>query len=203
MSNIPDDPDKGTPSFSAFFQKYVNAWVAAAIALPTAITWKGMPMYESQRGILTAYTALSCVLILAFLFYVRNQLTIKLKSRIGKFGLILLPLGLICATAFCGYKYHQLLVESASYISIPLADAEKTLSLEAIHGAGSIIVYYILTMVFAESRFELPLLEGRGPRSRFRCLRNSNTVPSLGRPHFCWLSVPTKPGTLTRSLSSR
>jgi hypothetical protein len=42
-------------------------------------------------------------------------------------------------------------VESASYISIPLADAEKTLSLEAIHGAGSIIVYYILTMVFAES----------------------------------------------------
>jgi hypothetical protein len=94
-------------------------------------------------------------------------------------------------------------VESASYISIPLADAEKTLSLEAIHGAGSIIVYYILTMVFAESRFELPLLEGRGPRSRFRCLRNSNTVPSLGRPHFCWLSVRTKPGTLTRSLSSR
>jgi hypothetical protein len=151
MPNKPEPSDRGSTGFSSFFQKYVNAWVAAAIALPTAITWKGMPMYESQRGILTVYTALSCVLILASLFYVRNQLTIKLKSRIGAVGLIFLPLVLICATGFCGYKYHELLVDSASYISIPLGDAEKTVSLETIHDGGSILVYYILTMVFAES----------------------------------------------------
>jgi len=150
-SNKPEPPDSGSAGFSGFFQKYVNAWVAAAIALPTAITWKGMPMYESQRGILTAYTALSCVLIMAFLFYVRNQLNMKLRSRVGAVGLILMPLVLICATGFCGYKYHELLVESASYISTPLADAQKTVSLEAIHDGGSILAYYILTMVFAES----------------------------------------------------
>jgi hypothetical protein len=151
MSNKPELPDRGSTGFSGFFQKYLNAWVAAAIALPTAITWKGMPMYESQRGILTAYTALSCVLIMAFLFYVRNQFNMKLKSRVGAVGLILMPLVLICATGFCGYKYHELLVESASYISTPLADAQKTVSLEAIHDGGSILAYYILTMVFAES----------------------------------------------------
>src|SRR5690348_2007729 len=115
MSNKPEPPNSGSTGFSGFFQKYLNAWVAVAIALPTAITWKGMPMYESQRGILTAYTALSCVLIMAFLFYVRNQLNMKLKSRVGAVGLILMPLVLICATGFCGYKYHELLVESASY----------------------------------------------------------------------------------------
>src|ERR1039458_9241518 len=94
--------DDSPASFTDYFKTYINGWVAAAIALPTAITWKGMPMYESQRSILTTYTALSCVLILAFLFYARNQLTIKLKSRIGSIGLVLLPFALICATGFCG-----------------------------------------------------------------------------------------------------
>jgi hypothetical protein len=165
-SNKPGLPDRGSTGFSGFFQKYVGAWVAAAIALPTAITWKGMPMYESQRGILTAYTALSCVLILAFLFYVRNQLDIKMKSRIGTVGLILLPFLLICATGFCGYKYHELLVGSASYISVPLLDAEKTVSLEAIHDGGSILAYYILTMVFAESALFLMAIGEWGSQKR-------------------------------------
>ena len=92
-----------------------------------------------------------CVDLGIFFFYVRNQLIMKLKSRIGAVGLIFMPLGLICATGFCGYKYHELLVGSASYISVPLLDAEKTVSLEAIHDGGSILAYYILTMVFAES----------------------------------------------------
>jgi len=160
-----NDQNDGSTGFSDFFQKYLNAWVAAAIALPTAITWKGMPMYESQRGILTTYTALSCVLILAFLFYARNQLTIKLKSRIGSVALVVLPLILIGATGFCGYKYHDLLVQSAPYTQRPLADALKTVSMEDIHDGGSILGYYILTMVFAESAlFLMAIREWRSPQ---------------------------------------
>jgi hypothetical protein len=150
-SKKPDPPNKGSIGFSDFFQKYLNAWVAAAIALPTAITWKGMPMYKSQRDILTSYTALSCILILAFLFFVRNQLTIKLKSKFGSAVVVLLPLSLICATGFCGYQYHHLLVESAPYTQGQLVDTLQSVSIEDIHDGGSIIVYYILTMVFAES----------------------------------------------------
>lgn len=166
ISDTPETPDRGSTGFSDFFRKYLNAWVAAAIALPTAITWKGMPMYESQRGILTTYTALSCVLILAFLFFVRNQLAIKLKSRIGAFGLVLLPLVLICATGYCGYKYHDLLVQSAPYTQEHLSDAYKTVSIEDIHDGGSIIVYYILTMVFAESALFLMAIREWNPQKR-------------------------------------
>jgi hypothetical protein len=152
LSNKPNSADKGSISFSVFFQKYLNAWVAAAIALPTAITWKGMPMYESQRGILTTYTALSCVLILSFLFYSRNQLTIKLKSRIGSMGIVLLPFVLICAAGFCGYKYYDLLIQSAPYTQRALfGDALTKVSLEDIHDGTYILVYYILTMVLAEA----------------------------------------------------
>jgi hypothetical protein len=166
FSEKPESPGKGSTGFSDFFRKYLNAWVAAAIALPTAITWKGMPMYESQRGILTTYTALSCVLILAFLFFVRNQLTIKLKSRIGAFGLVLLPLFLIGATGYCGYKYHDLLVQSAPYAQEPLSDAYKTVSMEDIHDGGSLITYYILTMVFAESTLFLMAIREWHPQKR-------------------------------------
>ena len=143
--------EDGSTGFVDFFQKYLNAWVAAAIALPTAITWKGMPMYESQRSILTTYTALSCVLILAFLFYARNQLTIKLKSRIGSIGLVLLPFALICATGFCGYKYYDLLIQSQPYTQRALGEALTKVSIEDIHDGTSILAYYILTMVFAEA----------------------------------------------------
>jgi hypothetical protein len=59
-------PAADTPNgFFEYFKKYVNGWVAVALILPTAITWKGMPVYESQRGFLVTYTSLSCVIILA------------------------------------------------------------------------------------------------------------------------------------------
>jgi hypothetical protein len=165
-SDKPASPDKGSTGFSDFFRNYLNAWVAAAIALPTAITWKGMPMYDSQRGILTTYTALSCVLILAFLFFVRNQLNIKLKSRIGAFGLILLPFILICATGYCGYKYHDVLVESVPYTQGHFSDTYKTTSIEDIHDGGSLIVYYILTMAFAESTLFFMAIREWHPKKR-------------------------------------
>jgi hypothetical protein len=139
MADKSNTPDAGSTGFSDFFQRYLNAWVAAAIGFPTAITWKGMPMYKSQRDILTSYTALSCILLLAFLFFVRNQLTIKLKSTFGSAFVILLPLALICATGFCGYKYHDLLVGSGPYNQGPLSDKLDSVSLEDIHDGGSTI----------------------------------------------------------------
>jgi hypothetical protein len=145
--------DDSPASFTDYFKTYINGWVAAAIALPTAITWKGMPLYESQRSILTTYTALSCVLILAYLFYSRAIFMGRLKSRIGSLGLLILPLVLICATGFCGYKYYELLMDSVRYTptTLSLAQAFSTLQMNEIHDGPSIIAYYILTMVFAES----------------------------------------------------
>src|SRR4029077_17719272 len=113
--------DGSPPSFTDYFKTYVNGWVAAAIALPTAITWKGMPIYESQRNILTTYTGLSVVFTLASLFYTRAIFMARLKSRIGSVGLLILPLVLICATGFCGYKYYELLIDSVRYTSPTLA----------------------------------------------------------------------------------
>jgi hypothetical protein len=146
-------PSDNPASFTDYFKTYVNGWVAAAIALPTAITWKGIPIYESQRSILTTYTALSCVLILAYLFYSRAIFMVRLKSRIGSLGLLILPLVLICATAFCGYKYYELLMESVRYTptTLQLGQALSSLQMNEIHDGPSIIAYYILTMVFAES----------------------------------------------------
>jgi hypothetical protein len=166
LPDKPASPDKGSTGFSDFFRNYLNAWVAAAIALPTAITWKGMPMYESQRGVLTTYTALSCVLVLAFLFFVRNQLNIKLKSRIGALGLVLVPFLLVCASGYCGYKYHDVLVESVPYTQEHFSDAYKHVSIEDIHDGGHLIVYYILTMVFAESALFFMAIREWRPKKR-------------------------------------
>jgi hypothetical protein len=159
-------PDTGSTGFADFFQKYVNVWVAAAIVLPTAITWKSMPMYKSQRDILTSFTALSCILVLAFLFFVRDQLTVKIKSKFGSAVVILIPLALICATGYCGYKYHDLLVASAPYGQAHLNDLYDKNSLDEIHDGGYIIVYYILTMVFAESALFLMAIREWHPQDR-------------------------------------
>jgi hypothetical protein len=112
-----------------------------------------MPIYESQRSILTTYTGLSCVLILAYLFYSRAIFMVRLKSRVGSVGLLILPLILICAAGFCGYEYYKLLVDSVRYTPTPLAlgQALSTLQMNEIQDGPSIIASYILTMVFAES----------------------------------------------------
>jgi hypothetical protein len=162
-------PSADYPSgFVDFFRKYVNGWVAAAVVLPTAITWKAMPVYQSQRGVLATYTALSCVLILAFLFYSRNLLiaTENLRSRLGRLGLFLLPLILIGATGYCGYEYVQLLAESARYAQEPLEEALKTVSMGEIHDGTLLIAYYILTVVFAETALFLMAFREWLPRHR-------------------------------------
>jgi hypothetical protein len=143
------DPPQG---FVNFFRTYVNGWVAAAVVLPTGVTWKAMPVYESQRGILTTYTALACVLALAFLFYSRDLLTATrgVRSRLGAVGLFLLPLVLIGATGFCGYEYARLLKESAYYAQKPLEEALKVVSMSDVHEGTSIIASYLLAVVFAE-----------------------------------------------------
>ncbi len=138
--------------FTKFFRNYVNGWVAVAVLLPTAITWKGMPVYQSQRGVLTTYTALTCVLTLAFLFYSRDLFaaTRNIRSRLGAIGMFCLPLITIFAAGFCGYKYVQLLSESAFYAQKHVEEALPTLSMDQIQGGTSLIVYYILTVAFAE-----------------------------------------------------
>jgi len=140
--------------FVSFFRSYMNGWIAAAVVLPTAITWKGMPIFESQRGILTTYTALMCILTLAFLFFSRYLFfaTSRLRSRIGSIGLFLLPASLIGATVFCGYGYYKTLLNSAHYAGpLSMNEALKTLSMADIHEGTALLAYYILTVVFAEA----------------------------------------------------
>lgn len=152
QNNAPTPPKPTRRGFVDFFRTYVNGWVAAAVVLPTAITWKGMPVYESQRGILTSFTTLSCVLILAYLFYSRDHLLAiaRLKSRMGRVGSLLVPLLLIGGTAFCGFRYIGLLTDSARYAQMHLDEAMKTRQLEEIRDGTAMMVYYILTMVLAE-----------------------------------------------------
>lgn len=151
-SDAPTPPNPKRGGFFDFFRTYVNGWVAAAVVLPTAITWKGMPAYESQRPILTSFTTLSCVLILAYLFYSREHLLAiaKLKSRMGRVGSLLVPLLLIGGTAFCGFKYIGLLTDSARYAQMHLDKAVETRQLDEIREGTAMMVYYILTMVLAE-----------------------------------------------------
>ncbi len=146
---------KQMTDFRTFFKEYVNGWVAAALVLPTAVTWKGMPVYEAQRSLLVTYTSLSCALILAFLFTSRAFIIrlSKAKSRIGIIGSLLVPFIFICATGYSGYKYLQVLLDTAHYVSSPLPDAMKSTPLDQIHDGMTLMTYYILTMVFAECAF--------------------------------------------------
>jgi hypothetical protein len=75
------------------------------------------------------------VLILAYLFYSRAIFIVRLKSRIGSLGLLILPLVVICATGFCGYKYYELLMDSIRYTptALALGQALSTLQMNEIH----------------------------------------------------------------------
>lgn len=152
QSEKPAPGDQSPRGFLDYLGTYINGWVAAALVLPTAITWKGMPIFEDQRGILTTYTALSCALILAFLFSSRDLIP-KFKTRIGQARSILIPFILICATAYCGYKYFTLFNDAIYYAKPSYSDPVKTVSMGEIHDGTSLIAYYILTMVFAECAF--------------------------------------------------
>ena len=112
-----------------------------------------MPVYESQRGILTTFSALSCALILAFLFTSREFIP-KTKSKIGNLASLLIPLGFICATFYCGYEYVQTLIASAHYYKDQtLTEAMKHVELNSIPGGIRIMTYHILIIVFAECAF--------------------------------------------------
>jgi hypothetical protein len=142
--------------FGFHFGRYINGWVAAAIILPAAITWKGMPVYESQRGILLTYSTLSCALTLAFLFTSREFIP-KAKSRIGRIGSILIPLILIFLTAVCAVQYYETLDESShtATTGTSLSDDMQKLPLDRIYRGENLIFYYVLTVVFAECAFFL------------------------------------------------
>jgi hypothetical protein len=140
--------------FWTFFEKHVNGWIASAMVLPTAITWVGIPMYEQQRTTLVAYAPLFCALILAFLFTNRTLLLkiSRAKSRVGSSGSLLIPLVLICATGYCAYEYHQVLLCNGHYVP-SLPDAMKSTALDKIRNGMRLMILYILTMVFAECAF--------------------------------------------------
>src|SRR5215469_12597367 len=101
--NLGDSKD-GFNSFLTFLKNYVNGWIAAAAVLPTAITWKGMPMFDSQRPILLSLTSLFCALIMAFLFMNRDFIP-RAKSRLGKIGSAIIAFGLIAASACSAGTY--------------------------------------------------------------------------------------------------
>jgi hypothetical protein len=140
--------------FGFHFSRYINGWVATAIVLPAAITWKGMPVYESQRGILLTYSTLSCALTLAFLFTSREFIP-KAKSRIGRIGSILIPLILIFLTAICATQYYEALSHSVSYYEnhVSLSEAMQSYPIDRISRGDELIFNYVLTVVFAECAF--------------------------------------------------
>jgi hypothetical protein len=150
-------PQTSGDSSSAFRKHvgdYINGWVAAAVILPTAITLKEMPMYECQRSLLLTWTSLSCALILAFL-YAGREFIPKAKSKVGRVVSILIPAVFIIATAYCGIKYYETLKGTAQYLidSTGMGEAMQHLTIDRVPDGEALIVYYILTMVFAECAF--------------------------------------------------
>jgi hypothetical protein len=145
--------DERPGGFTDFFKRYVNGWAAAAVVLPAAINWLGMPVYDSQRAILRTYTTLACVLTLALLFYSRDIFAARTlgRNRIAFYVLKLLPLALLGGAVFCGFRYVDLLKESFYYAQMEQEQALKTVTLVNIQNGTSIMVYYILTLLCAEA----------------------------------------------------
>lgn len=154
--------DGGLKSFFTHWNKYVNGWIAAALVLPTAITWKGMPVYECQRPALTTLSALSCALILSFLYSSRDFIP-KAKSRFSRLVTLAIPATLILLTATCGASYFDMLERSvpSKYNSFgdslplfpALNDAMKNASLNQVNDGLKIMVSYLGMMIFAECAF--------------------------------------------------
>ena len=71
------DPSDDSVGIVEFANKYVNKLIAFAGLFPTAVTWKGMPMYGSQRPTLLSLTSLFCILIIGFLFMNRELRTTR------------------------------------------------------------------------------------------------------------------------------
>jgi hypothetical protein len=148
----PRSSSGGVKGFLSFLKNYVNEWVAAAAVLPTAITWKGMPMYTSQRPILLSLTSMFCALIMSFLFMNRDFIP-RAKTRLGKLGSGIIAFGLIVATASCAGTYLDTLNQSTRYADTAQDVVLRTFQLDQIHDGGRLIVLYISIMVFAECAF--------------------------------------------------
>jgi hypothetical protein len=144
------DPSNDSVGVVEFASRYVNKLLAFAGLIPTAVTWKGMPMYESQRATLLSLTSLFCILIIGFLF-MNRELIPRAKSRIGKFGSAFIALCLMGACAYCVVRYLGLLNYSTGLWNGSEGDALKNSSPTEISNGGSLIVHYVLAMVAAEA----------------------------------------------------
>jgi hypothetical protein len=120
------------------------------------VTWKALPVYESQKGILATFTTLACILVLAFLFYSRHRFAasmLRLDPTLAR-GLGWLPfLFVLLATVF-GFAYFSTLQESLSanprdpdYVRGVLDQTP----LQSIPSGLGLMVCYILTFVTAET----------------------------------------------------
>ena len=139
-------------TFIGTLTEHINGWVAVAIVLPTLVTWKGMPVYESQRATLTTVTALSCALILAFLFASRDFIP-KVKSRIGHAASLLIPLALIIGTFYSIVQYLHYLKLSANICQESLSLCMQHMQMNDINHGEDLIWYYIQALVLAECAF--------------------------------------------------
>lgn len=147
----------GLRSFFTHWNKYVNGWIAAALVLPTAITWKGMPVYECQRPALTTLSALSCALILSFLYSGRDFIP-RAKSRFSRLMTLAIPATFILLTAICGGNYFYMLDRSVPYsdngrLFPTLNEAMKNASLNQIEDSSPLMAAYLGMMIFAECAF--------------------------------------------------
>ena len=107
-------------SFATFFRSYMSASTILVAALPIPVTsWKLIPAFEAQRGVLSVYTPLLCFLLVSFLFFSRHSLAVlmfPLGRRSSKRPLrplvSLLPLALIILAIFSAVQYHLTLNSS-------------------------------------------------------------------------------------------
>ena len=135
-------------SFFDHLKNQVNGWIAAGALIPTGITWKGMPMYEAHKSILLSATGLFCAFTMGFLFLNRNFIP-KAKSSLGKIVFSLVVLMFIAASVFCFFAYYTTLMHSIDSTSLPQDQVLRTFSINTIHDGTYLIVYYLLTMIFA------------------------------------------------------
>ena len=158
------DPSDDSVGIIEFANKYINKLIAFAGLIPTAVTWKGMPMYASQRPTLLSLTSLFCILIIGFLF-MNRELVPRAKSRIGKFGSAFIALCLIGGCAYCVVRYLGLLNYSTGLWNDSEGDALKNSSPSEISNGGSLIVHYVLAMVAAEAAlFFMAIREWNRPK---------------------------------------
>jgi hypothetical protein len=166
----PSDP-KRVKSFVKYFNSYFAALTVAVIPIPVA-NWNWIPIWGSQRHLLSVITPIFCFLTLGFLFFYRQALAGPMfpdSARRGRlmdmlqFGrklryvlsqswdrtVNLAPLALIASSFWCASQYYIHFIASQN-AGFRLADNAP---LKDIPEGGALIFFFVMAFVLAEAAF--------------------------------------------------